>query len=111
MLIQDMAEANGRVHGAALDAVTRALWTAVATRQIGDEDAARLSAAIKARRALGKTVDGFKPFPRAQRRHASRNALLNDLRRSSGPAVGQRLGACRLPSPRSSRMESKLPWR
>ena len=50
MLIQGMAEAIGRVHGAALDAVTRALWGAVAAGQIGGEDAGRLSEVIEARR-------------------------------------------------------------
>lgn len=65
MQIEDMAEAIGRAHGVALDAVTRALWAAVATGQIGDEDAGRLSAAIEARRALGKPVGGLRPFPRA----------------------------------------------
>lgn len=62
MLFEDMAEMIGRAHGAALDAVTRALWAAVATGQISDEDAGRLSTAIEARRALGKVVGSLKTF-------------------------------------------------
>lgn len=62
MHIEEMADAIGRAHGAALDAVTRALWAAVATGQVGDGDAARLSAAIEARRGLGRAVGGFKPL-------------------------------------------------
>lgn len=61
MLVEELAEAIGRAHGAALDAVTRALWAAVAAGQIGDEDAARLSAAVEARRLVGRAVGGPKP--------------------------------------------------
>ena len=62
MLFEDMADMIGRAHGAALDAVTRALWAAVATGQIGDADAALLSAAIEARRPTGKLTGRAKPI-------------------------------------------------
>ena len=66
MLFEDMAEAIGRAHGAALDAVTRALWAAVATGQVDEAQALRLSEAIDARRMLGKVAQaaagrGFLP--------------------------------------------------
>jgi hypothetical protein len=56
MFVEEMAEMIGRAHGAALDAVTRALWAAVATGQVGDDDATRLSDAIQTRRMLGKVA-------------------------------------------------------
>lgn len=64
MHVEEMAEMIGRAHGAALDAVTRALWGAVATEQVNEEDAARLSAAIEARKALGKAPGGATVFQR-----------------------------------------------
>lgn len=61
MLFEEMAEAIGRAHGAALDEVARALWAGVATGQIGDEDAALLSTAIEARRPLGRAGGAPRP--------------------------------------------------
>lgn len=57
MLFEDMAEAIGRARGAALDDITRALWGAVASGQISDEQAGRLSQAVDTRRAI------FQPRP------------------------------------------------
>ena len=85
MLVEEMADAIGRTQGHALDAVTRALWAAVATGQIGDEDAGRLSAAIEARKGLEKAVSGFKP-PRAV-------ALV--LKRQRAPERSEALERCR----------------
>lgn len=70
MLVEDMAAAIGRAHGAALDEVTRALWAGVAAGEIADEDAGRLSAAIQAQRAgprfgaivPASTREGAPPF-------------------------------------------------
>lgn len=56
MTVEDMAEAIGRAHGAALDDLMRALWAGVGAGQIGDEDAARLAGAIEARRMAGKSI-------------------------------------------------------
>jgi hypothetical protein len=56
MHVEDMAEAIGRAQGTALDAVTRALWAAVATGQIDEAQALRLSEAIDARRMLSRGV-------------------------------------------------------
>jgi hypothetical protein len=64
MTVEGMAEMIGRAHGAALDDVTRALWAGVATGQIGDADAASLSAAIEVRKPLGRPGGAAKP-PRA----------------------------------------------
>jgi hypothetical protein len=46
----------GRAQGAALDAVTRALWAAHAAGQCSDDDATRLDAAIQARRLLERAT-------------------------------------------------------
>jgi hypothetical protein len=54
MLFDDMAEAIGRVHGAALDDVTRALWAALSAAQITEAQALHLSEAINARRMGAK---------------------------------------------------------
>jgi hypothetical protein len=86
----------GRAHGAALDAVTRALWGAVATGQISDEDATRLAEAIEARRVLGRTAQavagrGFLPVrvapPRKHQRPPERSVAIERRRRlaASGP--------------------------
>ena len=56
MHFEEMAEAIGRAHGAALDDVTRALWAAHAAGQVGDDDATLLSGAIHAQRMLGKVA-------------------------------------------------------
>jgi hypothetical protein len=56
MSIEDMAEAIGRAHGAALDGLTRALWAAVAHGECSDDDAERLAEAIQARRHPTKYV-------------------------------------------------------
>ena len=48
----------GRAQGAALDAVTRALWAAHAAGQCSDEDATRLDAAIQVRRLLERATRG-----------------------------------------------------
>lgn len=86
MTVEEMAEAIGRAHGAALDAVSRALWGAVAAGQVEDEDAARLSAAIEARRGLGQAAGGLKPIragthaPKPQR-HPARSEALERRRR------------------------------
>lgn len=56
MIIGDMAEAIGRAHGTALDALTQALWAGVTVGQISDEDAGRLAEAIEARRMAGKAI-------------------------------------------------------
>ncbi len=55
MHVEEMADAIGRAHGAALDDVTRSLWAAHAAGQCSDDDATRLSEAIQARRMLSNT--------------------------------------------------------
>ena len=47
-----------RAQGAALDAVTRALWAAHAAGQCNDDEVTRLDAAIQARRLLERTTQG-----------------------------------------------------
>lgn len=90
MLVEDMAAAIGRAHGAALDEVTRALWAGVAAGEIGDEDAARLSDAIERRRvprAAAQAVagQGFLPgrgtSPRKHQRPPDRAEALERSRR------------------------------
>jgi hypothetical protein len=57
-LCLQLEEAIGRAQGAALDAVTRALWAAHAAGQCTDDDATRLDAAIQARRLLERATRG-----------------------------------------------------
>ena len=57
-LCLQLEEAIGRAQGAALDAVTRALWAAHAAGQCTDDDATRLDAAIQARRKLEQATRG-----------------------------------------------------
>ena len=56
MHFEDMAEAIGRAHGAALDAVTRALWAAVAAGQVDDDDAAAIGGDRGAQDAMGRPL-------------------------------------------------------
>jgi len=86
MHVGDMAEMIGRAEGHALDAVARALWAAVAAKQITEEDAGRLSAAIEARRGLGEAVGGLQhgrvTFPvRKPQRAPERTEALERCRR------------------------------
>ena len=57
-LCLQLEEVIGRAQGAALDAVTRALWAAHAAGQCSDDDATRLDAAIQARRKLEQATRG-----------------------------------------------------
>lgn len=77
MLVEEMADAIGRANGAALDAVTRALWAAVATGEIDEAQALRLSEAIDVRRMLGKGAQaaagsGLLPIGHISRRKLQR---------------------------------------
>jgi hypothetical protein len=55
-LCLQLEEAIGQAQGAALDAVTRALWAAHAAGQCSDDKATRLDAAIQARRLLERAA-------------------------------------------------------
>ena len=90
MHVEDMAEAIGRAHGAALDEVTRALWAGVAAGQIGDEDATRLFEAIESRRLPAKvaqavagrgSLPGRGQPPRKHQRPPERSEALERSRR------------------------------
>ena len=96
MTVEDMAEAIGRAHGAALDDLTRALWAGVGAGQISDEDAARLAEAIEARRMAGKSIQAVTgwvqpkigPIPRRKpQRPPVRSEAIERRRRlaASGP--------------------------
>ena len=96
MTVEEMAEAIGRAHGAALDDVTRALWTAVSAGQIDEAQALRLSEAIDVRRTLAGSVQaaagrGFLPVrvipPRKHQQPPERSLAIERRRRlaASGP--------------------------
>lgn len=79
MLISEMATAIGRAHGAALDALTRALWAGVAAGHISEADANALAEGISARRIVGNSdsagipgISRFAPNPDAKRRPIQR---------------------------------------
>lgn len=93
MTVEEMAEGIGRAHGAALDGLARALWTGVASGDIGDEDAARLVEAIEARRSDGPKpggvaqLAGFATYSRRPQRPPIRSEAIERRRRlaASGP--------------------------
>ncbi|WP_156634171.1 hypothetical protein [Methylobacterium sp. Leaf113] len=96
MTVEEMAEGIGRAHGAALDALTRALWAGVAAGQISDEDAGRLVEAIQARRTAIQAVQaaagrGSLPvgvIPKRKRQRPPERSLAIERRRrlaASGP--------------------------
>lgn len=89
MSVGQMAEAIGRAHGAALDALSRALWMAHAAGEMTDGEATTLAEAIAARRKpLGGPGTQSAPLPRkAVQRAAMRSVAINRRRRlaASGP--------------------------
>ena len=96
MLFEDMAEAIGLAHSAALDDVTRALWTALSAGHLNEAQALQLSEAINARRIAAKAVQaaagrGFLPVrvapPRKHQRPPERSVAIERRRRlaASGP--------------------------
>ena len=96
MLFEEMAEAIGRAPIAALDDVTRALWSALSACELDEAQALHLSEAINARRMASKAAQaaagrGFLPVrvapPRKHQRPPERSVAIERRRRlaASGP--------------------------